>query len=162
MIKTTFKLILAFIIVASFAACSTSSSPNLPPTPKGENPPSVNIGTVGNSNSRGAVEQFLAAIRTEDLQAISLIWGTEKGPARDNMPHPEMEKREIVMICYLNHTGYRLMGETTVANNRRVVEVELTKGTLIRTTTMHVVQGPKSKWFVEKMDLASLRDFCSQ
>lgn len=161
MINSTKKFLLSFILIAGAAACSKPMQqiPSTTPRPEGGQP--IDISTIGNATSRGAVEQYLAAIRTEDLQAVSLIWGTEKGAARDNMPRDEMEKRTIVMISCLNHDKYRILGESTVSSMHRMVEVEIGRGDQVKVTTIHTVLGPRNKWFVEKTNLAQIREFCS-
>lgn len=93
---------------------------------------------------------------------MSLIWGTKKGPARDNMPRNEMEKREILMQCYMKHDSYKVVGESDGEGGRRILEVELTNGSNMRRTTMHAVRGPRDRWYVEQMDLAAVRDFCNE
>ena len=58
---------------------------------------------------RTALEQFLAAVRAQDLQAMSIIWGSEKGPARDLIERRELEKRELVMQCMLSDDRFRIL-----------------------------------------------------
>ena len=58
---------------------------------------------------RTAIEQFLAAVRAQDLQAMSVIWGSEKGPARDLIERRELEKRELIMQCMLAHERFRIL-----------------------------------------------------
>src|SRR5579871_5474586 len=38
---------------------------------------------AGAATPRKAVDDFLAAIHAKDLQAMSMVWGTDHGPARD-------------------------------------------------------------------------------
>jgi len=51
------------------------------------------------------VDQFLAAVKAQDLQAMSVVWGTSKGPARDQLERSELEKREIIMQGCYDHDG---------------------------------------------------------
>src|SRR5688572_6446905 len=60
------------------------------PTPA---PVSPSTGTTGTATSEAAVTAFLGAVKAGDLQAMSLVWGTEKGPASEQMDRAELEKR---------------------------------------------------------------------
>lgn len=114
----------------------------------------------GASTARGAVSNFLSAVRAQDLQAMSISWGTPKGPARDVVDPKQIEKRELVMICYLNHDRYDVQSEAPAENGGRVFHIALSKGTLTRATNFFVVQGPSDRWYVESVDIAPLRDLC--
>lgn len=107
-----------------------------------------------------AVEQFLRAVNAKDLQAMSTVFGTKDGPARATMDRTELEKREIILACYFNHDTNRVLGENSGRDSHREVRVELTKGNLRRETTFYAVKGPGGRWYVDNMDIASVRDFC--
>lgn len=109
---------------------------------------------------RTAVEQFLAAIRAQDLQALSIIWGTEKGPTRDLIERRELEKRELIMQCMLAHDRFRILNEGPGQAGKRVFRVELTRGPITRATNFTATQGPSERWYVENVDIAPVRDLC--
>lgn len=110
---------------------------------------------------RAAVESFLSAVRAQDLQAMSMVWGSERGPARDIIPdRSELEKREIVMQCYLAHDRFRILGDVAGVENRRVFRVELSKGRLTRTTTFTTIAGPSDRFYVLEADLEPVKDLC--
>lgn len=110
---------------------------------------------------RAAVESFLSAVRAQDLQAMSMVWGSERGPARDIIPdRSELEKREIVMQCYLAHDRFRILGDVASVEKRRVFRVELSKGPLTRTTTFTTVAGPSNRFYVLEADLEPVKDLC--
>jgi nitrous oxidase accessory protein NosD len=115
---------------------------------------------TGASAPRVAVEQFLSAVNAKDLQAMSTIWGTQNGPARETMDRNDMEKREVILACYFAHDSARILGETAGVKGHRDVRVELKKGNLTRQTTFFTIKGPGDRWYVDNMDLASVRDFC--
>ena len=50
--------------------------------------------------------------------------------------------------------------ETKGPNGERVMSVELTKGTLTRTTNFFLVQG-RERWYVRSADIEPVRDLCS-
>jgi hypothetical protein len=109
---------------------------------------------------RLAVEQFLAAIKAQDLQAMSVIWGTDKGPARDQVERTELEKREIIMAGCFDHDKFRIVDESPGEGGRRVFRVEITKGTITRVPRFYAVQGPSDRWYVEDAEIAAVRDIC--
>jgi hypothetical protein len=140
----------ALLLAALLAACGpravdTSPSPDQ---------------TVGASTPRAAVDRFLGAVRAQDLQAMSVIWGTANGPARDQMTQDVLEKRELIMQCYLLHDQARVIREQPDEGGRRDFVVELTKGALVRTTTFHAVLGPRDRWYIENVDLDPIKDLC--
>jgi len=108
-----------------------------------------------------AIERFLGAAKSQDLQALSMIWGTEKGPARDVVDKSQIEKRELIMMCYLNHDTYRVKSEGLAPEGKRVFNVELQRGQMARTTAFTTVQGPASRYYVESVALEPLADLCA-
>ena len=115
---------------------------------------------TGGAAPQVAVEQFLRAVNAKDLQAMSTVFGTNKGPARATMDRTELEKREIILACYFNHDSWRIIGESAGTQGHRDVRVELKKGNLTRQTTFYTIKGPGDRWYVDNMDIASVRDFC--
>jgi hypothetical protein len=117
---------------------------------------------TGAAAPRLAVEQFLSAAKAGDLQAMSVVFGTDKGSARDNMPWNELEKREVILQCFFNSDAYRIVSETPGTEGHRVVRAELTKGKVSRQPNFFVVEGPGGRWYVDNMEIAVVRDFCGQ
>jgi len=145
------KSVLMTALVLVTTACATTPSPGVPA--------STGDG-MGSAAPRLAVDAFLDAVRTEDLQAMGATWGTERGPARASIERTELEKRVIILQCYLQHDSYRVLSEVPGEGGRRVVRVELTRGTDKRQPALHAIQGPGGRWFVENVELAAVRDFC--
>jgi hypothetical protein len=109
---------------------------------------------------RLAVEQFLGAVKAQDLQAMSVVWGTEKGPARDQMDRTELEKREIVMQGCYAHDRYRILDESPSTAGKRLVRVQITRGNKNKTPNFTTVQGPSNRWYVLDADFSAMREFC--
>lgn len=147
------KSLLKAALLLAVTACATAT------TPSPGAPPSTNDG-LGAAAPRLAVDAFLDAVRTEDLQAMGATWGTSQGPARETIERTELEKRVIILQCYLQHNSYRVLSEVPGEAGRRVVRVELTRGTDKRSPALHTVQGPRGRWYVENVELAAVRDFC--
>jgi len=119
-------------------------------------------GVSGAVGPKQAAEQFLASIRSEDVQATSIIWGSVKGPARELIrDRNELEKRILVMQCNLNHDSFRILSEVPSEGTKRTLKVELRRGPLVATTTMVATPGPNQRWFIENTDLVPMRGFCS-
>ncbi|MEO7103393.1 MAG: hypothetical protein ABI119_08630 [Gemmatimonadaceae bacterium] len=144
------KLLLAFV-VAGAVACHTA-------------PPATTSGfdnTPGAKSSIAAVDRFFAAVHAQDLQAMSLVWGTSKGAARDNMDRVELEKREVILQCYFNSDTFRVTGESPTSEVRRMVRVELQRDGKTRSPVVYTVMGPGGRWYVENLDIAAVKDFCA-
>lgn len=115
---------------------------------------------TGAATPQLAVDQFLTAVRNRDLQAMSTVFGTNKGPARETMDRTELEKREIILACYFNNDSYRSLGEQSGQADHREIRVELRRGNLTRQSTFYAVKGPGDRWYIDNMDIAAVRDFC--
>jgi hypothetical protein len=100
--------------------------------------------------------------RDEDLQTMSNIWGTSNGPARERIDREELEKRELLMICYFGHDKYRVVNESPGAQGRRIFRVEFTKGALTRESNLSTVRGPGDRWYVDDLEITAMKDFCQQ
>ena len=117
----------------------------------------------GTTSPRTAVEAFLAGIRAGDLQAISAVWGNESGPLVNDpaVGRDEIEKRELIMICYFRHDEARVLEQVASGRSTRpAFRVELRRGTQTRTPPFTTVQGPQERWYVVDADVTAVRDFC--
>lgn len=159
------KFLLAFFLVA---ACSrtTTTTRNAPITPAPDKRPSAAPSTrsgdrmAGAPTAKGAVEEFLTAVKAQDIQAMSVLFGTTRGPSRDNMDRTELEKRLIILQCYFSHDKFRIVDEYPGEGGHRVVTVELTKGSNIRNPKFYAIAGPSNRFYVDNMEIAAVRDFC--
>jgi len=115
---------------------------------------------TGAVSPRLAVEQFLKAAKATDIQAMSNVFGTKAGPARKTMDRTELEKRQVILACFFTHDSYRILGEADGIGGHREVRVELKKGNVTRQPMFYTIQGPAQRWYVDNMDIASVRDFC--
>ena len=125
----------------------------------GKKPPTGTVLT-GAPAPRRAVEMFLAAVKAQDLQAMSVVWGTEKGPARDQMERTELEKREIIMQGCYDHDRYQIVEDSPAPNGARYVRVSITRGSKTKTPNFLTVKGPSDRWYVSDADFASMRELC--
>ncbi len=115
---------------------------------------------TGASSPKQAVEAFLSAVRAQDLQALSVVWGTDHGPARDIIDRDVLEKREIIMMCFFGADKSSIGDAVQGQKATLVFPVTLTKGALTRETDFTTVRGPSERWYVESADILKVRDFC--
>ena len=163
---------IAVAALALVAACSsnrpTTTTPppsNAPPTgPSGSNtnPPPSDLGVTGGGDARAAAQAFLDAGKAQDLQALSTVWGNNQGPLRNQISHDELEKRELIMMCFLKHDTDSIGGPRASAGSRIVFTVTLTQGQVSRATTITTMVGPSSRWYVEKIDLRPIEAMCQK
>jgi hypothetical protein len=127
---------------------------------------SMGSSQTGAVSARDAALMFVAAAQSQDLQAMSAVWGTDKGAARDNMDRQELDRRLIILQpCYAHDRAQILDERLGSLATERVVRVQLTRGTgtAARTKTLEfqVVRGPSNRWYVGDTDYDSVQaDFC--
>lgn len=154
------KHLALLFLLAACAPKTTTTTTTSPVGPAPANPPAASSNVTGAGTARSAVEQFLTAVRAQDIQAMSVIFGTNSGPSRDNMNREELEKRLVILQCYFNHDTSRFLNESPGADNHRVIEMELTKQGVKRTPSFYAVPGPHNRWYVDNMEIAAVQDFC--
>ena len=141
------KLLLGLLLSA---ACSTSSTIQ----------PATGVSPNG---PRPALDAFLSAVRTQDLQAMSAAWGDKDGAVRDSkrLARDEVEHRELIMMCYFKHDRFRVLSDQPGTGGERVIQVELTRGTLSRTTNFFLANAGE-RWYVRSADMEPVKDLCTQ
>jgi len=156
--KRVKKLLLALLVLSACTHATTTTTTDA----GGVRTTTNNSQLVGGPSPRGAVEQFLAAVNAQDLQAMSVVFGTSNGPSRDNMDRTELDKRLIILQCYFYHDKSRILGESPGEGGQRIVNVELTRGRLTRAPRFYAIKGPNERWFVVNMEIAAVREFCRE
>ena len=122
------------------AACGRGSGPQMPV------PQSVNA----------ALEQFLAAVKANDLSRMGGLWGTDRGPAAQWMKGDELRQRLTVIQKYLDHTGYRIIeGPLAVPsrNDLRTYRVDLQRSGCNQAVPIDVVRTRSGGWLVYDVHL---------
>jgi hypothetical protein len=155
--------------LAVVAACS-SNKPTTTNPPLSDNAPIVNaptaptaeLGLTGATDARSAAQAFLNAGKAQDLQALSAVWGSKDGPLRNMVSHAELEKRELVMMCFLKHDTDSIGSPSAAAGSRVVFPVTLVSGRVSRVTSLTTMVGPASRWYVEKIDLRAIEALCQK
>lgn len=141
---------LAILVLLATSGCrqtvSTSAPTNAP----------------GGATASEAVTRFMTAAKAQDLQALSLVWGSSSGPVMETMDKSEREMREITMLCYLKHDSYRVVSQAQSTNNERVFNLELRFRDLTRSTNFYATLGPSNRWYVREVGIEPLRDICAR
>ena len=123
------------------------------------------VGVVGGGTPAEALSGFMAAAKSEDLQAVGAFWGDPEGSAREKMSRSEFEMRAFIVVKCVRHDKYTVLSEGSAAGGRRVMNVQITKdggprGVLTKSSNFTLVRGPQSRWFVENVDLEPLTPIC--
>ena len=115
---------------------------------------------VPQSSPQETLAQFMAAVKANDLDRMSALWGNEHGPASGRMKADEVRQRLSVLQIYLNHVSYRVVeGPLPVPNrdDRRTFRVELQRATSCTVVVpLELARAKANRWFVVGTDLASL------
>ena len=117
---------------------------------------------TGAPSARDAATMFVGAANSQDLQAMSAVWGTEKGAARDNMERSVLESRLLILQpCYVSDRVQVLDDRIGTNITQRMVRVQLTRGTRTKTLEFTAVRGPSNRWYVEDVNYEAVQaDFC--
>lgn len=153
----------AILVAAVFIMSACASKQASEPMSSGTRSSGTATNTVGAGSSRAAAESFMTAVKAADLQAMSTIWGNEKGPGRDQFKRDELEKRLIIMQCLLQHDRWSILDDTPrlQTGGRQAWPISLTRKRATAKTSLTTVMGPKGRWFLTDVDLAPLREFCA-
>lgn len=145
------KKLIAMLVL--LGACSSNPAPQTAP----------GSAQTGAPDARGAVVGFMTAVKNQDLQAMSVYWGTADGAARDNgvMTRDQLEQRELIMLGCLKHDRYQIVTEAPAPAGERAFALELAYGGQSHSTTAYAVQGPKARWYLRSVDIEPLREICT-
>lgn len=124
--------------------------------------PQVAANAPGGVTPRDALQRFMTAAKQQDLQAMAMVWGDARGPAQATMDQGERDQREVVMMCFLKHDSYQILGDAPAANNDRVFAVELRYKALTKSSNFITTRGPSERWYVKEVkDMEALREICA-
>jgi hypothetical protein len=116
----------------------------------------------GAATSREAVDGFMQAVKAQDLQTMAAIWGTARGPARDQIAREELEKRLVIIQCKLDHERWSYAEERPrlLAGGKQDFRVRIRQKQVEAVTSFTTILGQDGRWYVEIVDLEPLREFC--
>ncbi len=106
-----------------------------------------------------AINQFLDAVRANDIPRMGQLWGSARGPASEWMSDSELHRRMTVVQRYLNAHGYRIVeGPLAVPGrtDRRMYQVELQRAQCPQVQPIEIVQTRRGGWIVADVHLESV------
>jgi hypothetical protein len=115
---------------------------------------------TGAPTARDAASMFMGAVKSQDLQAMGAVWGSEQGAARDHMEREELDKRLVLLQQCYDHDRFQLLEESIGQEGTRQVRVQVTRGTRTRTPNFKLIQGPSDRWYVADTDFPTVQEFC--
>jgi hypothetical protein len=131
---------LAVILLVLGAACGGGSRPQ----------------TVVPQSVNAALEQFLSAVKANDLSRMAGLWGTERGPAVQWMHSEVLRQRLTVIQKYLDHVGYRIIEGPLAVPNRgdlRTYRVDLQRSACNQAVPIDVIRTRSGGWLVYDVHL---------
>lgn len=108
-----------------------------------------------------AAAEFMNAVKAQDLQAMAVVWGDQRGAARDNMERGELERRLLIMQGCYEHDRFQVVGEAPGEGGERIVRVQITRGTRTKTANFAMARGPSNRWYVRDADFEAIKEFCA-
>jgi hypothetical protein len=149
------KVIIGLAFLAACGSGSSTASTSVAPTP------AIAGSTTGAASPREAVQAFMAAIKVGDLQAMSVVFGTQDGLLRDHVSREELDQREVITQRCLRHDSYKVLGETPSAQGTRTISVQVVLKDLTAATDFTLAQGPNGRWYVSMLDLNNMQKICT-
>ena len=148
---------LAIVVFLVLAGCRRQVQVTTAPT---STTPAASTAT-GAATAREAVQLFLATAKSQDIQAMSGIWGTQSGPIRGTMPREQVEQRAIYIMRCLRHDSYSILDETQAKDSERVFTVQVRRGTLAPASRFIATPGPHGRWYLRDFQLEALNSICT-
>lgn len=104
-----------------------------------------------------AVQSFMQAVADSNLERMSSLWGSTKGPASRTKEPPDYERRIVIIQAYLRGAPYRILSNLQDGSNpgRRILQVEIQRDKCTKQVPFTVVRADGG-WLVNSIDLALL------
>jgi hypothetical protein len=101
------------------------------------------------------VAQFLSAVNAADLTRMAGLWGDERGPssATNVIPENERVRRLQIIQRVLLHDTHRVVESNAEGADRRVLQVELARGTRRVTVPFTLVVARTGGWVINQIGL---------
>lgn len=119
---------------------------------------------TGADSPRGSIDRFLAAARSQDIQALGADFGDEKGALREHSDRVTTERRLLIMMQCLRHDHAVISEPARGEGGRQIFTIDFTQGSLKATARFTVVKGPSDRWYVGDFEIVVLqnRGFCTK
>jgi hypothetical protein len=151
------KLIVGLVLTGVVLAACSRSTTTVNPTPATTT--MTGAGT-GAADPASALRGFMDAAKAQNIQGISAYWGDQDGTARGRYPKAEEEQREIIMARCLRHDRYDVLGDAPAIGGGRTFAISLSRPGKSATTNVDVVPASDHRWYVQKVDMEKLADYC--
>lgn len=116
---------------------------------------------TGASTPEAAVTAFIGAAKAQDLQAVTAVWGTNKGSVRETMPRGDMERRATIIVRLLCQDEFRIVRSEQGIDDTQVVVVDLLRRGARLPRRFTTVKGPSERWYVEGFPVDdAIQQFC--
>jgi hypothetical protein len=105
-----------------------------------------------------ALEQFLSAVKANDLSRMGTLWGTDRGPASQWMKPDELRQRLTIIQKYLDYAGYRIVEGPLAVPSRddlRTYRVDLQRSGCNQVVQIDVIRTRSGGWLVHDVHLES-------
>jgi hypothetical protein len=101
--------------------------------------------------------RFMTAVKSNDLDGMKALWGSERGPASGYMDADYVRRSLTVFQIYLNHSGYRIVeGPLSVPGKDKLrefrVELQRSNGCSV-VLPIDLVQARSGTWLVNDVHL---------
>jgi hypothetical protein len=151
------KLIVGLVVMSAGLAACHKTTTTATPTPATTT--MTGAGT-GAADPMSALRGFMDAAKAQNIQGISAYWGDQDGTARGRFPKTEEEQREIIMARCLRHDRYDVIGDAPGLGGGRTYAISLSRPGRTATTNVDVVPATDHRWYVQKVDMDKLTDYC--
>jgi hypothetical protein len=111
------------------------------------------------ADPRAAVDAFMHAVPTRDVQALSKIWGTPEALLHDRIPAAQFTQRAVMLMCHLANDRYEILG-TRPADDGVDVAMRFTSAGVERRGVLHAVAATSGGWRVEAIDVDAGGEQC--
>jgi hypothetical protein len=107
------------------------------------------------ATAEDAVRAFMQAVADSNIQRMSNLWGTTKGPASKTGQPSDYEKRLQVTQVYLRGSPYKVLASEPFEGDpaRRKVVIELDRTQCVKAVPFVLVRVGDTGWIVNSVDL---------
>lgn len=113
---------------------------------------------AGAQTPAGAVERFMAHVAEQEVREMGWVFGTPQGPLAAQRSADHVNRRMAAMASVLRHDRYSMQGLVPVLGRpaAREVVVEMRRAGRVYQVPFIVVQGPRERWFVERVGVEAI------
>lgn len=119
---------------------------------------------TGAATPRAAVDRFLAAARSQDIQALGAMFGNDKGPLRNQADRATVERQLLIQLQCLRHDKATVSDPSRGEGGQQIFSVDMVQGANKATVPFNVIKGPSDRWYVLEFKIVELQNkgFCSK